>query len=335
MSLISRPISFSTPSTASSRFSISFLSSAPQIRALPPGAPQIRFLRERARVSDASYKRLNMENPQQAAQWPRDAEEIGRPLTERRMRYLIHHLHVEEMKRMEKLRTFTMPTLGFGDLIEVKYELSRSEQTYATFQGYCVALRKKRACSSFILKNTYDGVGVEQLFPIYNPRLLDVVSLKAAQLDPNQVKMDPRHKTRNYRHMWQYYIRAKQWKGNRYYWWKSPTKKGILPLEPKIRIELSHLRRRYAMQRASAGLPPYIFPGPYQITRRQTREVRAEMERRMLIYAWDDKRARKEKLRKQRLKERWTGFRIARVDHDKTPMKDRLPGYHTLNNTLK
>lgn len=102
-----------------------------------------------------------------------------------------------------------------------------------------------------------------------------------------------------------------------------------------MRKTLGQLRRVYQMQRHAAGLPPYIFPGPYHITRRQTREVRAEMERRMRVYAWDDRRKRIEKKRKLRKKHEWTRFKIARVDKNSTPVKDRLSGHHTLNHAIQ
>ena len=82
-----------------------------------------------------------------------------------RCRELMHHLQELEITRMQKLRSFIMPKINVGDLIEVKYELSRSQQTFAVFQGYCVEVRNRRLNSSFILKTTYDGIGVEQLIP--------------------------------------------------------------------------------------------------------------------------------------------------------------------------
>ncbi|CAD7964911.1 unnamed protein product [Amoebophrya sp. A25] len=295
---------------------------------------QRRFMRERVRVSNAWDDVYTMENPRYGKTWPPDMNEIGEPLSMPRMRTLMHQLQVEEMQKLEAMRSYQMPKVSLGDLIEVKYELSRSQQTFATFQGYCVALRKKRAASAIVLKNTYDGVGVEQLLPIYNPRLLDVRVLKRANLSEEQLKVDKRHKSRNYRYHWQYYKLGKWRSSNRKYWWRRPARTGILNLENKIRVEYAHLRKRYAMQRAAAGLPAYIHPGPYHIVRRQTREVRAEMERRMLVYAWDERRARWAKLARRKRQQRWGLCRVKKVE--KTALgshaKQRLPRYHTLNN---
>merc|ERR1719234_2451612 len=106
-----------------------------------------------------------------------------------------------------------------------------------------------------------------------------------------------------------------------------------MSLEPRIRKELSLLRRRYAMQRKEANLPPYIFPGPYSITRRQTREVKAEMHRRMLIYAQDDRRQRSERLRKRRERAQWGVFKMRTPEV--APALTRLPEDHVLKTAPK
>ena len=241
-------------------------------------------MRYRARESKASSRIFSIDNPITAKTWP-PLKEVGDPMCKRRLRDILHQLHMEEIETLKAQRTFVMPDIQPGDLVEVRYELSRSQQTIATFQGYCVEVRSQRVCSSFILKNTYDGVGVEQMFPMYSPRILDVRMIKAL---PRRKKVCPLPRTRNYRYMWQYYVRGKYSRGKKTFWRTTPVKAGIMSLEPRMRKDLSILRRRYQMQRKEANLPPYIFPGPYAVTRRQTREVKAEMHRRMLIYAHDD-----------------------------------------------
>merc|ERR1712227_486532 len=99
-----------------------------------------------------------------------------------------------------------------------------------------------------------------------------------------------------------------------------------MSLEPRIRRRLADLRRRYLMQRAEARLPAYIFPGPYHVTRRQTREVKAEMYRRMLVYAWDERQRRAEKKRRLREKHKWGNFKISR-EPAINALSD-LPSYH-------
>jgi len=291
---------------------------------------QQRWMRLRARESKASAQNYSIDNPITAKTWP-PLEEVGEPITLPRCREIIHHLHLEEMEKLKAQRTFIMPDIRPGDLVEVRYELSRSQQTFAVFQGYCVEVRNKRLNSNFILKNTYDGVGVEQLFPFYSPRILDVRMIRAL---PRREKVCPLPRTRNYRYMWQHYVRGKYSRGKKTFWKDTPVKAGIMSLEPRIRKELSQIRTRYQMQRKEANLPPYIFPGPYSITRRQTREVKAEMHRRMLIYAHDDRRQRLEKIKKREAKSKWGVFRMER-EHHVAPAVTRLPADHPLKTAPK
>eukprot|EP00746_Dinoflagellata_sp_MGD_P067337 gnl/MRDRNA2_/MRDRNA2_27794_c0_seq1.p1 gnl/MRDRNA2_/MRDRNA2_27794_c0~~gnl/MRDRNA2_/MRDRNA2_27794_c0_seq1.p1 ORF type:complete len:324 (+),score=38.91 gnl/MRDRNA2_/MRDRNA2_27794_c0_seq1:60-1031(+) len=291
--------------------------------------PARRFLRERARPSQTNKNLWSIDNHVVAKNWP-PLEETGDPITPKRCRDMMHHLNAQEMERMRRLRNFPMPKINPGDLVEVKYELSRSQQTFAVFQGYCVEVRNKWLNSSFVLKNTYDGVGVEQLIPRYSPRLLNVRVVRAIASKP---QVDPRPMSRNYRYHWHNYVRHKFSKSKRLLWkFQTPTKPGIMSLEPKIRREFANLRQRYKMRRLEAGLPPYIFPGPYHVTRRQTREVKAELYRRMLVYAWDERRMRAEKLRRRAEKTQWGVYKINR-----TPVNtavDQLPSYHPLAQNL-
>jgi len=287
-------------------------------------------MRVRARASEAPDKTYTMDNPKHANTWP-PVEEVGDPMNPKRCRDIMHHLHLQEMDRMRRQRPFPMPKVAPGDLIEVKYELSRSQQTFAVFQGFCIEVRNKWLNSGFVLKNTYDGVGVEQLIPKYSPRLLGVRVVRALQ--PRGPQIDPRPPSRDYRHMWHNFVRGKYSKGKRLMWsWQTPQRPGIMSLEPKIRRRLANLRQRYMMQRAEARLPSYIFPGPYHVTRRQTREVKAEMYRRMLIYAWDERQRREQNKHRRQEKHRWGVYKL-----DKEPKINalsELPSYHPLSGNL-
>jgi len=212
-----------------------------------------------------------------------------------------------------------------------RYELSRSQQTFAIFQGFCVEVRNKFLNSGFVLKNTYDGVGVEQLIPRYSPRLLDVRVVRPLQ--PRPQKVDLRPQSRNYRYLYQYFVRGKYSYSRRLLWRTHiPQKPGIMCMEPRIRRELARVRARYQNQRLEARLPPYIFPGPYHITRRQTREVKAEQYRRMLVYAWDERQQREEKKRRLKEKHSWGTYKIDK--QPKITALSELPDYHPLSENL-
>lgn len=304
------------------------------LRAPPLQLPHLylahRMMRERPRPSNAIKKVYSPDNPVLAKNWP-PLKDLGDPISPKRCRDIMHHLNVQEIERMRRQRPFPMPTIHPGDLVEVKYELSRSQQTFAVFQGFCVEVRNKWLNSGFVLKNTYDGVGVEQLIPRYSPRVLQVRVVRSVK--PQAPKLDPRPPTRNYRHMWHYFVRGKYSKGKRLLWsFQTPQKPGIMTLEPKIRRVLAGLRHRYLMRRREANLPAYIFPGPYAVTRRQSREVKAELYRRMLIYAWDDRQRREAKKKRIKDKHRWGTYKIDK--EPKVSALTELPSYHPLMDNL-
>ena len=240
-------------------------------------------------------------------------------------RKLLKEIELGEIERLKKTRSFVMPRIALGDLVQVRYELSRTQQTFTVFEGYCISIAKKGLNASFSLKNTYDGVAVEQLFPFHSPRLLDVRVLKKANAVLTRGQRRLRLTNRNYRYKWQHYVRHLYSEGFRVRWRQMRQHPGVMSLEPRIKRELANLRRQYAMMRQEAGLPAYVWPGPYQIHMRQSREVNAERMRRMLVYAWDAKRVEHAKNRAKR--SRWGHAKIGRPDS----ILNDLPRDHILS----
>jgi len=288
-----------------------------------PFLPIFRSIRTRARESEASFRSFVAENPKvvdpsqnrsrllsvnnsfsdsldsPVKSWPpvpSRPDELVR-ITKPYCRKLLKEIEVGEIQRMTKQRSFVMPRLKLGDFVQVRYELSRTQQTFSVFEGYCIRIAKKGLNASFTLKNTYDGVGVEQLFPFYSPRLLDVRVVKSASPSVTLGKRKRKILTnRNYRYKWHNYVRHLYSEGFRVRWRQIRQHPGVMSLEPRIKRELANLRRQYAMMRHEAGLPAYVWPGPYSIHMRQSKEVNAERMRRMLVYAWDAKRQDKAKI---------------------------------------
>ena len=288
-----------------------------------PLRPFFRSIRTRARESEACFRSFVADNakvvdPSQSRErllsvnnsfsegptlpvnaWPpvpsrpEDSARITKPYC----RQLLKEIELGEIQKMKKQRSFVMPRIKLGDFIQVRYELSRTQQTFSVFDGYCIRIAKKGLNASFTLKNTYDGVGVEQLFPFYSPRLLDVRVVKSAT--PSVSLGNRKRKiltNRNYRYRWNNYVRHLYSEGFRVRWRQIRQHPGVMSLEPRIKRELANLRRQYAMMRHEAGLPAYVWPGPYSVHMRQSKEVNAERMRRMLVYAWDAKRQDKAKI---------------------------------------
>ena len=239
---------------------------------------------------------------------PDDSLRITKPVC----RKLLREIELGEIARMKKLQSFVMPRISLGDFVQVRYELSRTQQTFAVFEGYCIKIAKKGLSASFTLKNTYDGVAVEQLFPFYSPRLLDVRLVKSAAPLLTASGRRKQLTDRNYRYRWQSYVRHLYSEGFRVRWRQIRQHPGVMSLEPRIKRELANIRRQYAMMREEAGLPSYVWPGPYSVHLRQAREVNAERMRRMLVYAWDAKRTEKRKIDSRR--SRWGRNRLIQPD---------------------
>ncbi|KAK1938617.1 putative ribosomal protein L19-like protein [Babesia divergens] len=201
-----------------------------------------------------------------------------------------------------------MPAINLGDLIEVKYELSRTQQTFATFQGYCVDIRRRGLNSSFTLKNAFDGVGVTQMVPYYSPRLLNVKVMKSvssAGKATNRRFNIVKPITRDYRYRFHLNVR------HRYSRRSGVHKPGIRSFEIRLKNRIARLKASYYQMRLEAGLPPYVWGGAYNInTRQRSRLVRAETNRRIQLYSMDEERRRREMLHKRREKSRWGVYRL-------------------------
>ena len=264
----------------------------------------VRSLRTRARVSTApSY------TPETApSSWP--PLPLPQPITPNYCNRLLKDLETEEIQRIRKSRNFQVPRITEGDLVEVKYEISRSKGSFAIFSGYCIEVRRKGLSGGFVLKNVFDGVGVEQFFPWWSGRLLDVRMVKKLESRPVS-SSSPRlsaPRSRHYRYQWHTFIRQRHSEGKRVHWRMIRQNPGIMSLEPKLKTELALLRRRYHNLRVEAGLPPYLWPGPYHVHNRQARELRAEQARRMLVYAMDERREQAGKKMKAAGERKWWKF---------------------------
>jgi ribosomal protein L19 len=288
------------------------------------------LIRVRAREGMTLKRKFTVDNLVTASNWP-PLLKPGEPIKidYEYCKTLMKSLELEEAEKLKAKMPFKMPEVAEGDLVEVKYELSRTKQSFAVFQGYCIEVRRRRLTGGFVLKNTFDGVGVEQFFPYLSPRLLDVKVVKPlVDRKPIMTGQLLKPRTRNYRYQWHTFMRHRHAEGKRVHWRMIRQNPGIMSLEPKLRTELAILRRRYNNMRIEAGLPPYLWPGPYHIHTRQSREVTAEQNRRMLIYAMDERRQRAAKTVERNKKRRWGVYSLTKKP--KIDAESRLPSYHPL-----
>ena len=68
-----------------------------------------------------------------------------------------------------------------GSVLKVTFYPSKSESNRpATFTGFLIALRRHPSEPTFSLRTVVDGVGVEQLFPVFNPMISKIEVIKRA-----------------------------------------------------------------------------------------------------------------------------------------------------------
>lgn len=71
--------------------------------------------------------------------------------------------------------------VGVGSILKVTYLTSKTESARPTsFMGVLIAVRRNCAEPTFILRSLVDGVGVEQLFPVFSPMISKIEVMKKA-----------------------------------------------------------------------------------------------------------------------------------------------------------
>lgn len=71
--------------------------------------------------------------------------------------------------------------VGVGSVLKVTLLTSKTEAAKpSTFVGVLVAVRRNEADPTMILRTVVDGVGVEQLFPIFSPLITSIEVVKKA-----------------------------------------------------------------------------------------------------------------------------------------------------------
>lgn len=112
----------------------------------------VRLFRTRVSPSRALAQTYRLENPKTASLWPPLSNGACRQgFNEFDRLELLRHVRVLETERMRQLQPFDvssfrgriftyccdyqMPQINPGDLVEIRYELSRTQQTQAVFQG--------------------------------------------------------------------------------------------------------------------------------------------------------------------------------------------------------
>jgi len=78
-----------------------------------------------------------------------------------------------ENEQVAKLTTGkTIPRFGPGDTVRVSVKVVEgTRERLQAFEGVCIARRNRGLNSSFTVRKVSYGEGVEQVFPLYSPRV--------------------------------------------------------------------------------------------------------------------------------------------------------------------
>lgn len=283
-----------------------------------------RYFRHHVTPGMLREETYTLDNTQSGRRWPLLRWTAQPSKTSLDRKALMFHIEQLEIERLQNIQPFQMPPIKPGDLVEVRYELSRTQQTQAVFQGYCVEIRKKGLDSSFLLKNSYDGIGVTQLVPRYSPRLLGVRVVRSAL---GTVSVDTKHQTKDYRYKWQYNVHHRSRKNRHTI--STLHKPGIRSLEPRFKNRLRHIMQRYMLQRTAAGLPPYMPNIKRHLLDQNRRlEIRAEIHRRLMVHTAHEEERLRVREKAKRYKTRWGVYKICKPIANSA--LDALPAYHPL-----
>jgi large subunit ribosomal protein L19 len=72
-------------------------------------------------------------------------------------------------------RSEPLPEFGVGDTVDVKVQIKEGDKTRVqTFSGTVIARRGGGLGASFTVRRIIGGEGVERIFPVHSPKVLDI-----------------------------------------------------------------------------------------------------------------------------------------------------------------
>jgi|TARA_B110000977_G_scaffold161568_1_gene206590 large subunit ribosomal protein L19 len=88
-----------------------------------------------------------------------------------------------ENKFLENQNTEKKDTVNVGDIIKVEYRIPDGEkERIQTYEGLVIAKQNRSLGKSFTLRRNVDGVGVEQIFLLYSPKIASITRKQASKV---------------------------------------------------------------------------------------------------------------------------------------------------------
>ena len=88
-----------------------------------------------------------------------------------------------ENKFLENQNTEKKDTVNVGDIIKVEYRIPDGEkERIQTYEGLVIAKQNRSLGKSFTLRRNVDGIGVEQIFLLYSPKIASITRKQASKV---------------------------------------------------------------------------------------------------------------------------------------------------------
>jgi large subunit ribosomal protein L19 len=88
-----------------------------------------------------------------------------------------------ENKFLENQNTEKKDTVNVGDIIKVEYRVPDGEkERIQTYEGLVIAKQNRSLGKSFTLRRNVDGIGVEQIFLLYSPKIASITRKQASKV---------------------------------------------------------------------------------------------------------------------------------------------------------
>lgn len=91
---------------------------------------------------------------------------------------LLNTLNKEHIKQSLKKSKISIPEIKKGDLISIRFILSKKQKRKQTFTGICISYKNKGFRSSITLYNIIYKQGVTRTFPLYSSMILNINNLR-------------------------------------------------------------------------------------------------------------------------------------------------------------
>ena len=89
---------------------------------------------------------------------------------------LIQQLEAEQISKLTDGKS--IPDFAAGDTVRVNVRVVEgSRERLQAYEGVCISRKNRGLNSSFTVRKISNGEGVERVFPLYSPRLDDILSL--------------------------------------------------------------------------------------------------------------------------------------------------------------